>query len=334
MSQTSLEAALHENLRTRGVWSRLTTCLSAEVACALKGIPLTTPASLDPSTHLVDSLIAEYLQYRGFRSTLSIFCAETGALPPLSASTLTLSPPTVEGSAPPPSGPGEAAPLEDEEVALGAKIAQGMAERLLRTSAGAVSSSLPPHSVDAVASYLRVSSSSLAPSPLHPTPTPDPQHHLPRALVAKELGVRGGGPVLLSLVAAARKVAGDTVTSIPGWLGGGVGSQAELREAIAAIESAAASQKTARALQHQQQFDPAAVSSPSSLSPTLYTNDVREEALAFDSDEEIPGALARVSAHMSRVTLVSRAAVEGGERAEKHFQVIGEGDEGFTVANK
>jgi len=144
--------------------------------------------------------------------------------------------------------------------------------------------------------------------------------------------------VLLSLVAAARKVAGDTVTSIPGWLGGGVGSQAELREAIAAIESAAASQKAARALQHQQQFNPAAaaaaVSSPSPLSPTIYTNDVREEALAFDSDEEIPGALARVSAHMSRAALVGRAAVEGGERAEKHFQVIGEGDEGFTVANK
>jgi hypothetical protein len=324
MSQNALESALHENLRARGVWSRLATCLNAEVACALKGVPLAAPASQDPSTHLVDALIVEYLQYRGFRSSLSIFCAETGALPPLSASTLSLSPPGVEG--PPPPATKETL-WADEEVALGAKIAQGVAERLLRASAGAVSTSLPPQSVDAVASYLRVSATSLA-----PTPTPDPQHHLPRALVVKELGVRGGGPAILSLVAAARKVSGDTVASIPGWLGGGVGSQAELKEAIAAIESAAAAQKTARALQQQQQQQPS--SPPSSLSPTVYINELKEEALAFDSDEEIPGALARVSAYMSRATLVGKAAVEGGERAEMHFQVIGEGDEGFTVANK
>ena len=322
MSEQNLESALYENLRVRGVWSRLVTCLQSEMILALRGVPLTNP-TVDPSQHLLDSMIAEYLNFKGYRGSLSLFCAESGASPPPDITQLSL-------SSPPGDGPEtqESVGMDGDEVAMGMRLAREAAERIHRTSLSTILPLVIPGemgaasaSLDPMASYLRASAFSLAP----PKPqTTTFRHHLPRVVVARELGLASATsslPLLASLVGAARKASREGSVAVPGWLGGGVGTAEELREAIAAIENAAA-------VTEKKSLTP---SMSSSSAPCPLPLQLMAQDLEFESDEDVPGVLARVSAHHARQSAAELAGRESVDKMEAMFDVIGEGEGGITV---
>ena len=309
MSLQGLEAAIAENLRVRGVQTRLESALLSEICLALRGTDTATPAAA-PAYALSDSLVAEYLAARGYASTLLIFSAESGALPPPGA--------PLPGAS---LSSGAALPAADAALALdtslGATLARSAAERILRACTGAVSSSLPsgPASADAVASYLRKRSSSSSSSGGGGDGDGDGSSggeagasaaHLPRALVAKELGLRAAAqptrPLLQLLVEAARKAAVEGAVAVPGWLGAqlGEGAQEELAAACAAIEAAAAAQRLA-AEEPAPALPGAAAAAAASLSHLV-------PPLEIDSDEDVPGALQRVSAFNTRAATALRVA--------------------------
>ena len=305
MALQGLEAAIAENLRVRGVQTRLESALLSEICLALRGTDAAPPAAA-PAHALSDSLVAEYLAARGYASTLLIFSAESGALPPPGA--------PLPGAS---LSPGAALPAADAALALdtslGATLARSAAERIARACTGAVSSSLPPGpaSADAVASYLRKRSSNSGSAGGSGDGSSGGEAgasaaHLPRALVAKELGLRAAAqpaqPLLQLLVEAARKAAVEGAVAVPGWLGAqlGAGAQEELAAACAAIEAAAAAQRLA-AEEPAPALPGAAAAATAPLSHLV-------PPMELDSDEDIPGALQRVAAFNARATTAARVA--------------------------
>ena len=221
------------------------------------------------------------------------------------------------------------------EGSLGAALAKSAAERLVRACGATVGHSLPPgsSSADAVAAYLRRGGArGEEPTGCPPEvggPSPPPHHHLPRALVAKELGLRPPPQqaLLQTLIAAARKAAAEGAVSVPGWLGAGVGSQEELTAACARVQASMAAQ---RALEEAEGHSsgPAGETTPGTSGWV--------PPLEIDSDEDIPGALARVGAFHARAHTIAKSAGENAAELVKEahkslFSVAGGGGEGLSL---
>ena len=318
-----LETAVLENLQVRGVISRLRAALEVEVRAALSGPTSAGEASAHtsfrehPDKHLSNALVAEYLLASGCSGALSAFCQEAGVPRPtsLAAAGATLAPPF-------PSVPlvfnaqtsgARTDWTEDAVGAIARALAERVAEPLLAGSLAAVSAALPeggePSARDAVNTWLRTRRA------LPETPLLLPGG-LERVVVAAELGLeiealtvpavmrRGPAvassssspdvvtialPLLFALVSAARKTRADGAMAVPGWLAPGA------REGLAAAAaSVCASARGAAGVTLAANSQPSV--SPSSFQNAHHDND----AAAFDSDEDIPGVIARVQAANAR----------------------------------
>jgi hypothetical protein len=316
-----LETAVLENLQVRGVISRLRAALEVEVRAALSGPTSAGEASAQtlfrehPDKHLSNALVAEYLLASGCSGALSAFCQEAGVPRPTSlAAGTTLAPPF-------PSVPlvfnaqnsgARTETTEDDAIgAIARALAERVAEPLLAGSLAAVSAALPeggePSARDAVNTWLRTRRGALPETHLLLLPG-----GLERVVVAAELGleiealtvpaVMRRGPVMVSssspdvvtialpllfaLVSAARKTRADGAMAVPGWLAPGA------REGLAAAAaSVCASVRGVGGVTVNAQ------PSPSSFQNAQNDND---DAAAFDSDEDIPGVIARVQAANAR----------------------------------
>lgn len=342
-----LESAVLENLQVRGVLSRLRAALEVEVRAALSGpiaaAAATTSFREHPDKHLSNALVAEYLLASGCSGALSAFCEEAGVPRPVNAPL-----PGASLAPPLPSVPlifnAQNSGTEAEEDAIGAiarALAERVAEPLLAGSLAAVSAALPgggePSAREAVNTWLRTRRA-----------LPEKTHHLlpgglERVVVAAELGLeiealtvpavmkRSTGPVsssdvtislplLFALVSAARKSCADGAMAVPGWLA--PGAREGLAAAAASVGSSARAAVVASALTRN--------SLSESSSPIHNANATAAAAdgndAAFDSDEDIPGVIARVQAANTRRDAVAATRAQANLLVRTRLGVGGRAD--------
>lgn len=322
-----LESAVIENLSARGVLSRLRAALDAEIISSLREAPLGAPPPAPPDVHLADALVSEYLFSRGLHSTLSIFCTEAAVPLPAGARApgSSLGPRGKAGEgADGRAGAGAHADIGSSSSAAGASIdaiaraiTERVAEPLLAGSLGQIRSvasekASAPSSNERARATVRDWLQSTA-----GVRADTPPGSLGRDVVAGQLGIEGliaelglaaerdGTPVLpllLALVVDARTRTEEGSLAVPGWLA--PGAREGLAAAAAAIGTAARDARRAAVAAASASSRPIALR-PIAASPS---------EPAFDSDEDVPGVLARVGAAAARSEHATAAARDAAAR--------------------
>jgi hypothetical protein len=288
----------------------LRAALDAEITAALRA-PVITSLPPPPDVHLADALVSEYLFSRGLHSTLSTFCTEARVPLPADArapgETLSVSGAKAASGASASARAGarmdEGASIDATARALSDRVAEpllaGSLGRLLRVLPGADAgaSSANERARECVRTWLRAAGARVD----------EPAGSLGREVVSEELGLerltadlgfaseRGGTPtlpLLLALVVDARTRKEEGSLAVPGWLA--PGAREGLAAASAAIRMASRDERATAAADVQQFTLRAITAAPSEP--------------AFDSDEDVPGVLARVGAAVTRTERATAAA--------------------------
>lgn len=323
-----LENAVIENLSARGVLSRLRAALDAEIAASLREAPLGVPPPAPPDVHLADALVSEYLYSRGLHSTLSIFCTEAAVPLPAGARAPGASlgvrgkggggaDKRAGADARGDSGVGGPSSVADASIdAIARAITERVAEPLLAGSLGQVrsvasdkesASTSNERARATVREWLNSTTGVRADTP---------PGSLGREVVAGQLGLetmiaelgqvseRDGAtalPLLLALVVDARTRTEEGSLAVPGWLA--PGAREGLAAAAAAVGMAARDSRRT-----------AAAASASSSHVSLRPITALPAEPVFDSDEDVPGVLARVGAAVSRSERATAAARDAAAR--------------------
>jgi hypothetical protein len=311
--------AVSENLRVRGVHSRLLAALEAEIASALRPLPPRAPPQ-SPDGHLMEALVSDYLESRGLASTLSVFCLETGARG--------RSPGATPGAALSPPG----APAPPTAAAVGSSLAERAAASLLREASAALArcaaaAPAPPGGApEDAAAAVRELAALLAPAAPPGAGSGAPLPHLPPGVAAVELGLPAvRSPLLLEVVRRMREEAARGAVAVPGWLGEHLGSREEAAAAYRAIAAA-----------HERAVAAAAAGGRGCSSDggdgSAPAGERGEEGLPpFDSDEDVPGVLRKVAAAAGGAAGRARAAAAAAAAAHRFFDTITSGGAGLLL---